>query len=60
MSYKTSVENTYYSQFTNDEKIAYALNLSLAKITVDSFKSGYEWYNSPDLFSAICLHVHHF
>ena len=53
MSYKTSVQDTYYSQFTNDEKIAYALNLSLAKITIDSFKSNYEWYKSPDLFNAI-------
>ena len=53
MSYKTTTQGTYFSQFTNDEKIAYALNLSLAKITTDAFKAGYEWYNSPDLFNAI-------
>jgi hypothetical protein len=53
MSYKTSTQGNYYSQFTNDEKIAYALNLSLAKVTTDAFKSGYEWYKSPDLFNAI-------
>jgi hypothetical protein len=53
MSYKTSTQGTYFSQFTNDEKIAYALNLSLAKVTTDAFKAGYEWYNSPDLFNAI-------
>lgn len=53
MSYKTSTQGTYFSQFTNDEKIAYALNLSLSKVTVDSFKAGYEWYNSPNLFSAV-------
>ena len=53
MSYKTSTQGTYFSQFTDKEKIAYALNLSLAKVTTDAFKAGYEWYNSPDLFNAI-------
>lgn len=39
-----------YTDFTNDEKVAYAINLSLSRITTDAFKGGYEWFNSPNLY----------
>ena len=42
-----------YTDFTNDEKVAYALNLSLSRVTTDAFKGGYQWFNSPHLYDPI-------
>ena len=42
-----------YTDFTNDEKIAYAINLSLSRVTTDAFKGGYQWFNSPNLYEPI-------
>jgi hypothetical protein len=42
-----------FTNFTLQEKVAYALKLSLNRITTDAFSSDKEWFNEPQIYNPV-------
>lgn len=48
-----NAENGAATNFTLQEKVSYALKLSLQRVTTDAFATGKEWYTEPDIFNPV-------
>ena len=42
-----------FTNFTLQEKVAYALKLSLNRITTDAFEAGKEWFREPEIYNPV-------
>lgn len=42
-----------FTNFTLQEKVAYALKLSLNRVTTDAFADGKEWFNEPQIYNPV-------
>lgn len=49
----SSASSTISSNFTLQEKVAYALKLSLNRITTDAFAAGKEWFSEPEVYNPV-------
>jgi len=48
-----STTSGVFGNFTLQEKVAYALKLSLNRVTTDAFASGKEWFKEPEIYNPV-------